>query len=165
LRILPANPPANSPVLARIANKTRLELPLGLRYYSGMTPLTTYQFHQFLDVQGLMHVVKDSEIVQVKYHASDPAGQVVLANGQIISVVLANLQDLIGLFTFPQYQIQAAWTTDGTVHVLNKNRIDNVEWLGSAPNGVIILSNGDKITVAINPLIQIITVLTQTINS
>src|SRR5580658_9056550 len=114
-----------------------------------MTPLTTYSFHQFLDVQGLMHVVQDGEIVQIKYRTSDLTGKIVLVNGQIISVVLADLQNLIGLFTFPQFQIQAAWTTDGTVHVLNRNRIDNVEWLATATSGVIILSNNDKITVAI----------------
>ncbi len=129
-----------------------------------MSPLVTYQFHQFTDVHALMHVVKDSEIVQIKWAPGGAAGQVVLVNGQTISLSLADLNSLVGQVTFPQVAVDASWTSDGEKHVLNKDRIDNVEWRGSDPDGVIVLSNRDKITVVMNSLIQIITVLTNTIN-
>jgi uncharacterized protein YlzI (FlbEa/FlbD family) len=130
-----------------------------------MTPLVTYQFHQFPDSGGRLHVVKDTEVVQVRWAPTAAQGQVILANGQTITVSQPELQNsVIAQVTFVQVLIQSAWATDGLNHLLNEDRIDNVEWGAGGPSGVIHLSNGDQITVAMNPLIQIITALTNTIN-
>jgi len=112
----------------------------------------------------MQHVVKDSGIVQIEWRETDPVGNIVLANGSTIAVSMATMNQVISELTIDVFRIDGVGVDGKRHHVLNKGRIDHIEWLSSDPEGVITLSNGNDIVLGMDQLIQVITVLTETIN-
>jgi uncharacterized protein YlzI (FlbEa/FlbD family) len=124
-----------------------------------MAPLVTYQFHKVTDSDGMLHVVKDSLIAQCEWQQNEPVGHIVMVNGQVISMKQADLNQAIAQFTFPKVP-----TPGPHFHLLNKDQIVSIDWFANAPDGTINLTNGNNVVLGINELIQVITVLTETIN-
>jgi uncharacterized protein YlzI (FlbEa/FlbD family) len=130
-----------------------------------MSPLVTYQFHKFTDPNGMQHVVKDSEVIQIEWRDTDPVGNVVLANGSTISASLDTIHNLLlPNLTIDLWHVDSVGVDGKRHHRLNIDRIDHIEWLGSDPEGVITLSNGNNIIMGMNALIQVIEALTERTN-
>lgn len=126
-------------------------------------PGPTYQFHVLTDTDGkTQHLVKDSEVVDIRWRDTPDVRKIVLVNGNTITVS-DSIQSLKDNFTFPQ--VDVVFNLDADRHyVLNRDHIDQIEWVANANSGTIILSNGTSIAVQMNALIQLILTFQETIN-
>lgn len=126
-------------------------------------PGPTYQFHVVNDTDGkTQHLVKDSEVIEIRWRDTIDVRKIVLVNGTTIAVS-DTIQSLKNQFTFPQ--VDVVFNLDADRHyVLNRDHVDQIEWVANASSGTIILSNGSSIAVQMNALIQLIIGFQETIN-